>query len=580
MLTTQRRWWRLLQVLSLAVLLSVVGCAGLQQAMLQTPAPLLSPPAATVPPVVTSTVAEPPASPTSVPTVVPTARPAPTPTVTTGPTASITPALEQTTPSPVTVTAGACPEAHTAPIEASTDLSPAGRAIAPPLAAFNQYRLDLELDPASATLTGTQTLVFTNRTGQPLPDLLFHLYPNLGGSDPQLMNFAGRLDVRCVAVDGARIAPTLEDGNWLLRVPFAAPLANGASARVTIGFVSSSPRNGGESVYGAFNETQDLWTLASFYPTLTIRVGDGWDRLRPNGWSDFVNSDMALYHVQARFPAGQTLISTGLAAQNCSAAGCTATATAGPQRDFTMALVRGWQQDRRMVGDVSVVSSFPPQWRAAGERVLALAVDSLSRYSKAFGAYPYAEFDILPIPASGFAGVEYPGLSMISDSYYSRAGAPSLDLQDVVVHEVAHQWWYDVVGNDVLREAWLDEGITSYTGEYLYTEWSGTGQKPLTQARKTQLERLNLDKTPIDQPVQQYDSERAYVAVIYARAPLFLDAMRRELGDETFFKFLQAYYQRFGFKQATTQGFKKLAEEVAGRKLDPLWARWFTQKPS
>ncbi len=509
---------------------------------------------------------------------------APTAETTAGPTEATTapPAADTTRALTAAAMGAGCTEAHAAPADQSVDLSASGRVVAPSLRSFNQYRLDLDLDLDHATITGTQTLVFTNRTGTALPDLLFHLYPNLSRGAPPApggITFGGHLDVGCVAVDGVARAPAFEDGGWLLRVPLVAPLPPGRSTSVTLHFVTVSPHDGGSNIWSAFNETKDEWALASAYPILATRVGDAWDTRRPNGWGDFVNSEMALYHVRAGLPAGQDLIATGTVVPTCSGSRCTATVTAGPQRDFALAVVHGWQQARKTVGDTVVVSSFPATARAGGERALALTADAVDRFDKAFGVYPYAELDVLAAPLNGnIAGVEYPGLIMIGNRYYDQSGASQMDLQDVVVHEAAHQWWYNVVGNDQLREPWLDEGLTSYTGEYLYTEWSGQGAKPVTEQRKASLERQHLDQTPIDGAVDAYPDDRAYVAVIYGRGPLFFDALRHELGDETFFKLLREYYRRYAFGVATTTSFEQLADDVAGRRLDTFFAGWLKQK--
>ncbi len=221
-----------------------------------------------------------------------------------------------------------------------------------------------------------------------------------------------------------------------------------------------------------------------------------------------------------------------------------------------------------------VVSSFPADQREAGQRALDLSVDAIDHFSQAFGVYPYTELDVLPIPIAGFAGVEYPGIIMISDAYYTDPTFAHSYLLDVVVHEVAHQWWYNVVGNDVLREPWLDEGLASYSAEYVYTERSGQGERPVTKSRVGQLRQRNLHKKPIDTPVDEFSDAGAYVAVVYTRAPLFFDALRGELGDETFFRLLREYYARYAFKRATTVEFTQLTEEIAGRQLDTLFGEW------
>lgn len=459
-----------------------------------------------------------------------------------------------------------CRDAHAATREESTDLNADGEALVPALDTFNQYRLDLELNREQLTVVGRQTLVYTNRTGVPLPDLVFHLYPNL-------TEFGGKLTIACAKIDGSPVTTQLEDG-WLLRVPFAAPLVPDATASVNLHWTTTTPRDSGTILYGAFNAEDTLWALASFYPQLAIRLSDGWDTLRPNGWGDFVNSDMALYHAEIRTPEG-LLVTTGRATSTCEAERCSSVVAAGPQRDLTLTLLEGWEQERRTVGGTEVVSSFPAEWRTAGEAALELSADSAARYNQAYGVYPYTELDVLPIPAAGFAGVEYPGLIMISDTFYKSPANPLSELQSVVVHEVAHMWWFNTVGNDVLREPWLDEGITSYTEQFLYPELSGRGSVPNADARGKRLDELGYGDEPIDEPVADYGTPRSYVAVIYSRAPLFLVALRREVGDDIFFRIMQEYYRRNVFGRATTGTFVAITEEIAGRQLDAFLTPWF-----
>ena len=101
----------------------------------------------------------------------------------------------------------------------------------------------------------------------------------------------------------------------------------------------------------------------------------------------------------------------------------------------------------------------------------------------------------------------------------------------------------------------------------------------MTERRQATLERLGLGNTPIETGPRAYPDARSYVAVVYGRAPLFFDALRRELGDDTFFNLLREHYRRNAFGRATTVGFEALAEEVAGRQLDPFLAQWMRPRP-
>lgn len=438
--------------------------------------------AATLPPV--ASTASPASATSAPPTSAPQASAAPT---------SAPPATDATPPAAGAACAPA-PPISAGPTDTVVALAPPPAAGAPPL---NRYELTLDLNRAAATVTGTTTVTFYNRTGQPLSDLVFHLFPNLP-------DFAGELKVGCVAVEGQPVTAALEDGGWLLRVPLAAPMTGVGPLRVDMQFVTRTPTDAGDTAYGAFNAEGAVWTLASFYPILAVRVGDAWDTLRPNGWGDYVFSEDSEYRLAITADAADgLLVATGAQEGACDRPRCTVIVRAGSQRDVTLAQLRGWQQLRAQAGPTTVISSFPPEQAAVGQRALELSADAIQKYSEHFGPYPYTEFDIFPIAAHTFAGVEYPGMTMIGSAYYERPDDPRLDLQDVVVHEVAHQWWYNIVGNDILRESWLDEGITSYTAEYLYTEWSGQPLE-LTANRTASLARRGLINTPIDLGVNEY----------------------------------------------------------------------------
>src|SRR5699024_3207279 len=74
--------------------------------------------------------------------------------------------------------------------------------------------------------------------------------------------------------------------------------------------------------------------------------------------------------------------------------------------------------------------------------------------------YPYSQFSVVEADFY-IGGMEYPNLVMIDQSLYSDDSEEYLEL--VTVHETAHQWWYGVVGNNQIEEAWLDEGLTEYS---------------------------------------------------------------------------------------------------------------------
>jgi aminopeptidase N len=151
-----------------------------------------------------------------------------------------------------------------------------------------------------------------------------------------------------------------------------------------------------------------------------------------------------------------------------------------------------------------------------------------------------------------------------------------MSLIEPVVHEVGHQWFYGVVGNDQLLDPWLDEGAATFT-EILYYE-AAVG----VQRGTTALEGLRqvvdlgpgLAELPIGLPVGEFGDQFEYAVVVYYKGALFFDALRRELGQELFTDFLHAYYEEYRYGFATPQGFQAVAEATCGCDLDAMFDLW------
>ncbi len=93
----------------------------------------------------------------------------------------------------------------------------------------------------------------------------------------------------------------------------------------------------------------------------------------------------------------------------------------------------------------------------------------MKSYDQRIGAYPFSELDVVATPTSA-GGIEYPGLVVIADSLYKE---DTTFREVVVAHEVAHQWWYSLVGNDQIDEPWLDEAFAQFTTALYYRDRYG-----------------------------------------------------------------------------------------------------------
>jgi aminopeptidase N len=216
-------------------------------------------------------------------------------------------------------------------------------------------------------------------------------------------------------------------------------------------------------------------------------------------------------------------------------------------------------------GGVRVNAYVLPEHANQALDVLNMAGTQVITLQNDVGPYPFAELDVVDAPGA-FGGIEYPGLvfiGVIDDSGF---------YEEATVHEVGHQWFYSLIGDDQLLEPWLDEAAASYT-ELLYYE--ANYQDAVEQVRDNNWGYFGYadDPTlPIGRDVAGYGDD--YGPIVYGKGALFFDALRTELGDDTFFAFLHNYYDRYVYGVATTQGFQQVAEETCSCDLSALFNLW------
>ena len=187
---------------------------------------------------------------------------------------------------------------------------------------------------------------------------------------------------------------------------------------------------------------------------------------------------------------------------------------------------------------------------------------------------PYTELDVAATPTDA-GGVEYPGLVVIADRMYDQVGERGSFFEIATVHEVAHQWWYNLVGDDQVREPWLDEALTQYATVLYYDDRYGAdGRAGVVKSFNDRWNRVkDTNDLPIGLPVASYEGG-AYGAIVYGKGPLFLLALREQIGAEVFAQFLRDFSAAYRWRTATAQDFLAAAETSCTCQLDELFDQW------
>ena len=186
--------------------------------------------------------------------------------------------------------------------------------------------------------------------------------------------------------------------------------------------------------------------------------------------------------------------------------------------------------------------------------------------------YPWAKYDQVTTPHVG-GGAEATSATILGDGViHDRRAEQDFSWETIIDHEIAHQWWGDLITLREWSHTWLNESFGTYS-DYLWTRaekgedegaWALLGKKNqyLREARTRYIRPIVFNR--YDQPQDNFDSHT------YPKGACILHQLRYLLGDEPFFRTLSVFLQEFAFQPVDTKDFSKTVKEVTGRNMD-----WF-----
>lgn len=440
------------------------------------------------------------------------------------------------------------------------------------------YDIRVEIDFQAGEYSGEMTVNYRNQEGTALDRLYFRIYPNGGKSYG-----SGSLQVTDISAGGRikDIHLSMEDS--ALEVVLNEPLKEGHALKLNLHFSGQVPIEFEGSGYGIFNKSQHVMTMANWYPILAVYDDEGWNLDPVSGIGDSVYSDSSYYAVSIRVPRKTVLAATGMEDSRIRGSGGwdEVKYVSGPVRDFFIVLGPELKMLSGKVMGTRINSYYRPGHKKGASKALEIASRSVEIFNNKYGVYPFGELDVVDTPLHYAAGVEYPGIVLVRSSLYNAPSANDPTFKIVTTHEVAHQWWYSLVGNDVVDEPWLDEALATYSSAVYYDMVEGKDgyqriidiyQRSYQQAKNTGLDDL------VTRRLAYFESTRArrqaYTPVVYYKGALFFHTLEKEIGEEAFFNALQSYYesQRFGIGEPGE--LLSAFEKSSSRDLDDLYQEW------
>jgi hypothetical protein len=424
--------------------------------------------------------------------------------------------------------------------------------------------LDLSVATDLSAVDGSMTLHYVNQEPGSVDRVRLLAYPGLAG---------GRMEITACTVDGTAAAP----GNGpvpALRLPRT--LATGESADIALAWRTTVPRVEGG---GPLARGDGFASLAWCFP-VPVSPRTGTDLPAP--YADWLCTDAASWRVRVTLPAGMLLVTAGTETGRTGVDGRTVVdLVLDPARDFYLAVGSGLvaQPARQVSGRGPVVRCFvPPGREDAAAFASEVAATAIAVFSRRFGPYPYGSFTVLAGPLASL-GIEFPGLTVIGEAIFTLTGTVGgtparAMLEATVAHEVAHQWFYNLVGSDQATEPWLDEAVAQYATRLYYLDRYGEdGADAYVDSWWSRWNRVDRVETPVGMPVSAY-SAKEYGAIVYGRGPIFLETLAASMGGRSFDSFLETYVTRFAWRIARGTDFLAAAEEACGCDLDALFAAW------
>jgi hypothetical protein len=391
-------------------------------------------------------------------------------------------------------------------------------------------------------------VTFANTGGAPLDHVWLRVWANgPGGCDQP----AAQITVTAGGVHSETTA-----GCTAYRVDLTAPLAPGAQATLALALRVVAPR-----ANDRFGHSGGAVLFGNAIPVLAVEDADGPRLVSYSTVGESFYSLAAAWRVQLDVPAGAEAALTGTetsARVPLADGGSRLVSETAAARDVAIA-VGPYAVTEARVGSVAVrVLRLRSAEPATAGRLRRWAVNAVRRYSGWFGALgatPGAAtgLDVVQTRFSEFGGMEYPELVFVVDDSAS------------VAHEIAHQWFYGLVGTDQWREPWLDEGFATFAQRRL----AGTlADCPVRQPL------ADWPGTRLTSSMALFEREPERYGAVYDGGACALEAVRRGWGPARFNRLIRTWVRTHRLGIGTTAEFVALVRRQAPRGYDvDAWLR-------
>ncbi|MBL0128108.1 MAG: M1 family metallopeptidase [Flavobacteriales bacterium] len=487
------------------------------------------------------------------------------------------------------------------------------------------YTISVRLDDEQHVLHAQESFVYLNNSTTTLDTLWIHLWPNayrdrntalcdqMDRTGDLSLHFSpeadrGFIDSLDFNTEGAKLGwgfhPKYADIAWL---KLASPLSPGSSVTISTPFRVKVP----SGRFSRLGHTKQAYYITQWYPKPAVFDATGWHAMPYLTQGEFY-SEFGSFDVTITLPSNYVVGATGLLTDSprevafleersrlpLGAHGTKESNTipASTPETKTIRYTQdrihdfGWFADKRFIVRKSSVTLpqsghkvdtwvlFTPKNALLWSDAVNYVNESVRLYSKWAGDYPYDACTAIDGTISAGGGMEYPMITIIGNMDSKES------LDNVIAHEVGHNWFYGILGSNERDHAWMDEGVNSFIElRYMRERYPNSGfsigipglkklAKGITDPHRAQSElgyRLNARRN-LDQALSITSddfTELNYGADVYMKTALIFDHLLAYLGEETMDQCMHAYFEEWKFKHPQPENMRKVFERESGKDL-------------
>jgi Peptidase family M1 domain len=464
------------------------------------------------------------------------------------------------------------------------------------------YEIDAKYDAKTHSLDGTEILTYHNLTGQALDTFPFHLYLNAFQPTSTWMREAKRegtrgpgaenWDAKSYASDEIKTFQVEGQGDLMSQLQFTHPDDDNKDDRTVaqVHLPKAIPPDGYVQFKIKFHDQfpktvartgwdRDSLVAGQWFPKVGVWWHGAWNCHQFHAYTEFF-ADFGVYDVKVTVPQYEVIGASGVEVASVDHSDGTKTVTYHGEdiHDFAWTISPHYKMlydtFPGQMGSVKLKIMMQPAHWGQAERHARILKNTMDRFERWYGPYPYKAITLVdPEHDSQSFGMEYPTFFTGGTEWWVPTG---LLLPEVVVeHEYGHQYWYGMVATNEFEDAWMDEGINSYSEVKVLDSIFGPNTSIMNLFGVTMGERelqkdsyiQVADLDPLTRNGWQFANSNSYAGVTYGKTAVILLSLESLIGEDVMRQAMHTYFMRYRFTHPTKEDFLKTIEEVSGKDL-------------